>query len=175
MKKDELRNVPLKNYIILGVVIVITFLVLYYLYMWLVAYNETKLNKPIIDKYMSVINYNELDDYLVENPDSIIYVSVLEDQEIRNFEIEFKKSLKKHQIKYDLLYLDLTDELKDEKMSNDVKNKYLFNSLNLSDVPCVVVFQEGQLKYIYGLKDNDYDVVRMVSFINDIDFGEDNG
>ena len=143
--------------------------------MWLVAYNETKLNKPILNKYMSVINYNELDDYLVENPNSIIYVSVLNNQEIRDFEIEFKNTLKKNKINYDLLYLDLTDELNNDKISNDVKNKYVFNSLNLSDVPCVLVFQDGQLKYIYGLKDNDYDIVRLVSFINDINFGEDDG
>lgn len=174
MKKSELRKIPLKNYLILGVVIIVSFLVLYYLYMWLVAYNETKLNKPIIDKYMSVINYNELDNYIVENPDSIIYVSVLENQEIRNFEIEFKKILRKNKIKYNMLYLNLTDELKDDKISNEIKKKYLFNSLSLIDVPCVVVFHEGQLKYIYGLKDNNYDVDRMVSFINDIDFGESN-
>ena len=174
MKKDELRKIPLKNYIILGVVILVTFLILYYLYMWLVAYNETRLNKPIIDKYMSVINYNELDDYLVENPGSIIYVSVLENQEIRDFEIEFKKALKKHKIEYDMLYLDLTDELKDENTSNEVKKKYVFNSLNLSDVPCVLIFQNSQLKYIYGLRDNDYDVTRLVTFINDVDFEEEN-
>jgi len=173
MKKDELRKIPTKNYIILGIVIIVTILILYYLYMWLIAYNETKLNKPILDKYMNVINYNELDDYLVENPNTIIYVSVLENQEIRDFEIEFKNSLKNNKVKYDLLYLDLTDELQDSKLSDDVKNKYLFNSLNLSDVPCIVVIQDGGLKYIYSLKDNDYDVVRLVAFINDIEFEED--
>ena len=83
MKKEELRTIPTKNYIILGVVILVSILLLYYLYLWFDNYNETKLNMPILDKYMEVINYNELSDYLVENPDAIIYVSVLENSNIR--------------------------------------------------------------------------------------------
>ena len=170
-----MRKIPVKNYIILGVLLVSTFLLLYYLYSWLVVYNESKLNQPILDKYMNVINYNELDDYLVENPNSIIYVSVLNNQEIRDFEIEFKNILKSNKVKYDMLYMDLTDELNNGELSAYVKEKYVFNSLNLSDVPLVLIFQNGQLKYIYALKDNGYDVNRLVTFINEIDFGESNG
>ena len=171
----DMRKIPVKNYIILGVLLVSTFLLLYYLYSWLVVYNESKLNQPILDKYMNVINYNELDDYLVENPNSIIYVSVLNNQEIRDFEIEFKNILKSNKVKYDMLYMDLTDELNNGELSAYVKEKYVFNSLNLSDVPLVLIFQNGQLKYIYALKDNGYDVNRLVTFINEIDFGESNG
>ena len=50
--------------------------------MWVDVYKESKINIPILDKYMTVINYNELDNYIVENPDTIIYVSVLEDEKI---------------------------------------------------------------------------------------------
>ena len=93
MKKDELRVIPIKNYIILGIVLLVSFLILYYLYLWHESYNESKLNVPILDKYMDVINYNELSDYLVENPDSIIYVSVLENSDIRSFEKKLKSVL----------------------------------------------------------------------------------
>ena len=84
--KEELRKVPVKNYIILGIVITVTMLVLYYFYMWVDVYKESKINIPIMDKYMTVINYNELDNYLVENPNTILYVSVLDNEEIRTFE-----------------------------------------------------------------------------------------
>ena len=95
MKKVELRVVPKKNYLILGIILIVSFLLVYYLYMWVDVYNESKLNKPILDKYMEVINYNELDNYLVESPNAIIYVSVLENTEIRDFERKFKSILKK--------------------------------------------------------------------------------
>ena len=41
MKKDELRKVPVKNYVILGVVIVVTMLILYYFYLWVDVYKES--------------------------------------------------------------------------------------------------------------------------------------
>ena len=31
--------------------------------MWVNIYNESKINKPILDKYLDIINYNELNDY----------------------------------------------------------------------------------------------------------------
>ena len=58
--------------------------------MWVDVYKESKINIPIMDRYMSVINYNELDNYIVENPDTIVYVSVLENEKIREFEKQLK-------------------------------------------------------------------------------------
>ena len=103
MSKSELRKIPMKNYIILGVVILVTMLILYYFYMWVDVYKESKINIPIMDKYMNVINYNELDNYIVENPDTIVYVSVLEDENIREFEKKFKIKYKNNQINNELL------------------------------------------------------------------------
>ncbi|MBR7042104.1 MAG: hypothetical protein IKI04_01240, partial [Bacilli bacterium] len=102
MKKEELRVIPKKNYIILALVLLLSFLFIYYLYLWFDSYNEAKLNIPIMNKYMEVINYNELSDYLVENPDTIIYVSVLENSDIRNFEKKFKNLFKRHEIDKDI-------------------------------------------------------------------------
>lgn len=170
MKKEKLREVPIKNYIILGVVTIVTCLLLYYFYMWCDVYNETKLNRPILDKYMNMINYNEIDNFIVENPDSIIYVSVLEDTEIREFEKKLKNSFKNKEILRDLLYLDLTEELKSREMNTEIKQKYVFNSINMSDVPCLLVISNGELKYIYSLRDNGNDIDRFVAFINGISF-----
>lgn len=97
MKNDELRKIPTKNYIILGMVILVTLFILYYFYMWVDVYKESKINIPIMDKYMTVINYNELDNYVVENPNTIVYVSVLEDDKIREFEKQFKNKYRNNE------------------------------------------------------------------------------
>ena len=65
------RVIPKKNYIILSVIIVASIVLLYYFYMWFLAYKDSKINMPILDKYVNVINYNELDNYIVENPDDV--------------------------------------------------------------------------------------------------------
>ena len=111
MNNKMIREIPVKNYIILGVVIFVTMLILYYFYMWVDVYKESKINIPIMDKYMMVINYNELDNYLVENPNTIVYVSVLEDERIRDFEKKLKVKYKNDEIDNDILYLNITDEI----------------------------------------------------------------
>lgn len=173
MKKDNLRVIPRKNYIILGIVIIVTLLFLYYFYMWIDAYNETKLNRPILDKYLEVINYNELEDYLIENQDTIIYVSVLENSKIRDFEKQFKTILKKKEIDKDILYMNITDDIKEKVVVKEMNEKYAINSLSITDVPVIAVFEDGTLKSIYGIKDNNYDIGRFKLFINNISFSSD--
>ena len=65
MKKE--KEIPFKNYIILAVILIFTILLVVYLFNWQSIYQKNKLQEPILDKYLMVINYNELDDYLVEN------------------------------------------------------------------------------------------------------------
>lgn len=168
MKKEELRVIPIKNYIILGIVLLVSFLILYYLYLWFDNYNESKLNVPILDKYMDIINYNELNDYLVENPDSIIYVSVLENSDIRAFEKKLKTAFKKHEITNEMLYMNVTDDI-NRINSND----YMYGENSILDVPLVMVFDNGVLKSIYSIRNNDYDIQLFVEYINNVVFSSD--
>ena len=168
MKREAFREIPIKNYIILGVVLFITMLILYYFYCWGDVYKESKINIPIMDKYMSVINYNELDNYIVENPDTIIYVSVLEDEKIRGFEKEFKNKYKNKEIETELLYMNITDDINDMDIRDEMVSKYSINSLDMTDVPSLLVFNNGELSSIYSVRDNDYDIDRFVLYINNI-------
>lgn len=164
----ETRAVPKKNYIILTIIIVLTIMLTYYFYMWINAYNENKINKPILDKYMEVINYNELDNYIIENPNSIIYVSVLEDEKIRNFEKKLKNVLKNKELDSVILYLDITDDIKDKNVKKDMIDKFSINSISIEDVPCVLVIKDGKLNSIYSVASNDYSVDKFESFIDSV-------
>lgn len=170
--KEELRVIPKKNYFILGVVLLLTVLAVYYFYMWNKAYNESKINEPVLDKYMTVINYNELEDYLIENPDTIIYTSILEDKDIRGFENRFKNYIRNDKLDHDILYMDITSEIKNTNKKNDMIKKYSVEYANILDIPNVMVFENGKLKMIYNIQDNDYDVKKTVEFINSIKMNE---
>ena len=158
----------MKNYIILGVVIIFTMLILYYFYMWVDVYKESKINIPIMDKYMTVINYNELDNYIVENPDTIVYVSVLEDENIREFEKKFKVKYKNNQIDNEVLYMNITDDIKNNSLKNEMISKYSVNALNITNVPLIMVFEDGILNSIYSISDNGYDIDKLVVYINNV-------
>lgn len=163
--KDKLRVIPKKNYLILGIVLLVTFLLLYYFYMWIDIYNESKINKPILDRYMDVINYNELDNYLVENPDCIIYVSVLENIEIREFEKKFKISFKDNDVNEEILYMDITNIMNDKVLSNEIIDKYAINKKNM---PYIVVFENGVKKSLYSIYENGMNIDNTINFINNI-------
>ena len=168
MKKEKFRDIPSKNYILLGIVFIVSFLFIYYLYVWFDTYKEAKLNMPILNRYMEVINYNELDDYLIENPDSIIYVSVLENSEIREFEKQFKNIFKRNEIEKNILYMDITND-----MNNVDNSKYNINGVSILDVPSIMVIDNGMLKSIYSISNNGYNVDMVREYINNINFSSE--
>ena len=157
MEKE--RNIPLKNYIILGVVLILSVIVVIYFYMWNNAYEESKLNTTIMDKYLQVINYNELNNYLIENKDAVIYVSVLEDQKIRNFERKFKSIIVNNSLNSDILYLDLTSELKNNNTKKEIDKTYSINNKSISNV--------GNISSIYNIKDDNYNIEKITKYLKE--------
>lgn len=122
MKKE--KEIPLKNYILLSIVLILTIVVVIYFFLWKNTYEKSKLQTPILDDYLLVINYNELNNYLVENKDAIIYVSKLNDESIRLFENKFKNIINKNNLNNKILYLDLTEELKENNIVKEINKKY---------------------------------------------------
>lgn len=171
MKKE--KNIPLKNYIILAVVLIVSIILVIYFYMWYNAYEESKLNTMIMDKYLQVINYNELNNYLVENKDAVIYSSVLEDQKIRDFEKRFKNIIIKNSLNNDILYLDLTEELKDKNITKDIKETYNINNQDIANTPSIMIFKDGNLYSIYNIKDNNYNINNLVDYLEEEDIIND--
>lgn len=167
MKKNNGREIPLKNYIILGLVVLLTLGLVYYFYLWYITYEESKLNETIMDRYLEVINYNELNDYIVENRNAMIYTSVLEDNNIRKFEIKFKNIVVKNALKDKILYMDMTDIFKDKIKYTELRNSYQINNYSITNVPCILVFKDAKLVDIYSIKDNDYNTDNVLNYIID--------
>lgn len=153
------REIPKKNYIILFILLIITILLGLYLHS---IFLESDVNTPLMDDYISVINYNELSDYLLENKDIIIYSSYLGDTEIRDFEKEFRNVINSYELNEQILYLNLTNYSDEIKIS--LSNQYNLNGITIVDAPCLVLFQNGILVDIYDLKDN-YDINNLVIYL----------
>ena len=162
MNKNNKREVPIKNYIKLGIILLISILALFYLYLWYRTYEENRLNTPIMDNYLSIINYNELNDYLTENKSATIYLSKLNDNDIRSFEKEFKLIIQDNALKNKILYLDLTNEL-DQNNEITITNNYTINENNL---PMIVIIENSQVKKTYNIKKNNYDENKLETFLD---------
>ena len=164
------REVPIKNYIFLGIIILVSILLIFYFYLWYLTYEESKLNNQIMDRYLQVINYNELEDYIVENKDAYVYVSILENQKIRNFELDFKTTIIENSLKKEILYLDLTEIYNDKNEIEKANKKYNINNKNISNIPCILVFEDGVLVDIYDIKEENYSIISLEQFLQEEGF-----
>lgn len=160
MKKE--KEIPLKNYILLSIVLILTIVVVIYFFLWKNTYKKSKLQTPILDDYLLVINYNELNNYLVENKDAIIYISKLNNENIRLFENKFKNIINKNNLNNKILYLDLTEELKENNIVKEINKKY---GKEMTEVPTIVIIKDGKISSSYNIKENKYNIKLLEKYL----------
>lgn len=158
-KKEEERKISSKNYVILVIILVSTVLLGFYLFN---SFKESDVNTSLMDNYIKLINYTEIKDYVTENRDVVIYSSVLKDKKIRNFEKNFRHVINKYELEDQIVYLNLTDLTLEERV--DLSNTYNLDGKTIVDVPCFLIFKDGNLIDIYALKDN-YNVDNLVTYL----------
>jgi len=163
------RQIPKKNYIILIIILLLTVFITYYLFLWYKTYQNDKLSKPIINEYINQINLNELETFIIENPNILIYTSVLKNKNIRDFEERFKTILKENDLKNKLVYLDITDENK-----NEIKDKYQINNISIINTPNILTFKNGNLEDIYQINILDYELEDIKNYLKQNKLIEDN-
>jgi len=156
--KDNLS----KNHIILGLILIITIVIITYFFKWYSTYQDSKLNTMVLDGYLQVIKYNELEDYLTENKDAVIYVSKLKNQEIRTFEKKFKNIIIKYNLNNSLLYLNTTDE---NDSSFELEN--ITNNSSIKELPLIIIYRDGKIYNIYNIKDNNYNINLLINFLEE--------
>lgn len=158
-KKENLKEIPFKNYVYLFFILLGSILLLIYIYTWYETYNENKLYTSIMNNYLTVINYNELNDYITENKDAILYVSVLGDKEINRFEEKFKNSIIDENLKENILYLDITNE----------NRQHAILTLQIEEeLPYFVVYTNGQITDTYSIGENGYNVEKTIKYLHRI-------
>jgi hypothetical protein len=156
------KSIPVRNYFIVSGILVVSIFLVYYLYLWYQTYEEDRLNTPIMDNYLSVINYNELSSYIWENGSAVVYVSVLGDEDIRSFENKFKNTIVSYSLKNDILYMDLTSEFESDSYSSELFNNY---SLDRSSVPTILVFEDGKLIDSYDIVSHNYSIKKVKKYL----------
>ena len=159
---NKKKDIPKKNYFILGVILIISCILVYYINAWYSLYQYEKRGNSPITTYMEIINYNEVENYIAENSDAIIYVSKSNNLKIRKFEEDNEKLFKKLELNYNILYMDAKD------VNKDLKIKY-----NVNEYPTILFFKNKRLvnKYVLELDNINYsDMKNIIDYSN----GENN-
>lgn len=146
--KTNNREIPKKNYIILIILSIGTILLVFYLnniYKERLEYNNQNSN---VMSFLSEIKEEELNNYILDNHDTIIYISSSINNENKKFESELKNYINKKNLSKDIIYLD-SSNLSDS-FYNNLKNNYLSDGLKKQNIqlnitPNIIIIKEEKI------------------------------
>ncbi len=98
-----------KKAILLAVICAVTLMVLFVA----LKLNENRkndiLSTSIIKEYLSEIKYEDISSHVIEQPNTIIYVSNSSDEKSVDFEKKFKTVIKKYNLENEIIYININD------------------------------------------------------------------
>ena len=157
MKKEKLREVPKKNYVIVIIITLATCLTLLYFVRWYdLRFNELS-PASIISDSITEVSFSEIDNYLLENPYVLLYINNSKNADSQEFEKDFVKYIKKYELNSKIIYVDIA-KLNDEDLQK-LNDKWLINSDIF--VPNLLLIENGVTKdqlYYVNTKINIEDV-----------------
>lgn len=142
----EKRKVPVKNYLLFALLTVVTVMIVFYLGKWYRTTNDLKSEKSLILSVISEVKLGELDNYLLENPNGLLFISSGSDQTVKSYEEELKAIITEYDLRDEILYLD-QDSLKTEKKQDDFVKKYFYEDMKnvRFETPNLLLFQNGKV------------------------------
>lgn len=144
-RAEKLRKVPVKNYVIVGLLFIGVLLLLLYFSKWYEVYRDYQKETPVIRGTLSEITNLELDHYVMENPTTAIYMCTSSDMKCRNFEKNFKIMLNKNSsFKNNIIYLNLSD-IDQEAFVQAFNDTYSYKTKLNKNYPAIVLFEDGKI------------------------------
>lgn len=161
------REIPVKNYVILILVFLVTIVAVFYVRDW---YNTTKnyyAQNSVMTKVVREIKSEEISNYILENQRFILYVSSGHDSGIKNFEDDFKNLIQSLDLTDDVLYMNL-DGVNSESFYDLLKNNYVRNSKIKNQIvdsnSSLYLFTDGKVSGVLN-NASDYSIKRLENII----------
>lgn len=150
-----MKKIPLKNYFILGIILASSIFIVLYINK---LYLSTKNNDNILNGFIKEIKTQEIDNYIIENPNFIIYLGY-KNNDNKSFEKKFKKLVTKYDLQRDIVFIDI-NQFNDEDF-NDFCNKYAGKLLN-KDSSLIIIDNQKVIDVFDITKENsDIELVKM--------------
>lgn len=150
-----MKRIPLKNYFILGIILVSSIFIVLYINK---LYLSTKNNDNILNGFIKEIKTQEIDNYIIENPNFIIYLGY-KNNDNKSFEKKFKKLVTKYDLQKDIVFIDIS-QFNDETFNKFCK-KYA-DKLLKKDSSLIIVDNQKVIDALDITKgNNDIELVKM--------------
>ncbi len=135
-----------KNYIILAVIYIAVIILVLYLASWYQTYQDYQREIPVLRNVVNEVTTEELDHYLLENPDTILYFSNATDEETRDFEADLKESIEDNTWQEMIAYVNVANEKDIDSYFGDFLTKYGNQDFTMDRLPVIVKITGGKIE-----------------------------
>lgn len=162
-----MRQIPKKNYIILFGLSIGTVILLIYVSSLYKSYQFSKDKNYEIQSVLSTITMSDVDNYIQENPNIVLYISNSDNESVNSFETEFKKYIKDNDLSHEIVYLNTTGITNDDfnKIANYYNDAYKVMSINLLGTSNLLFFEDGKIEDIMYLSNKDINIADVKIFL----------
>ena len=166
------KKIGKKQIILLIVLFIIGIGLTLYFCKWYQVIDQNKKSVPIIRGTLSEITDQELDDYLLENPTSMIYLCTSDSQQCRNYEKDVREYFIKSGLSESIIYVNLTN-VDQTKFVKKFNKKHQYKVKLSTNYPAIIYFSDGEIKdMIQGKKGNTLTLNRTKDFFKSNEIGE---
>lgn len=139
------REIPKKNYVIVFLMAIVVMGLVFYLAK---LYTNANLNKKssLMSEYLFNVTLEEMNNYLLENPNIIIYWANNEDLTNEKFEKQLKKYIVKNNLQKNFVFVN-TNNISSKQIET-ISNKYLsdkIKNINLKTMPTLLIVEDGKI------------------------------
>jgi hypothetical protein len=168
----ELRSIPLRNYIILFIVIIFTIFLTFYIKNMIKSYNNAELSISPLHGNISEINTNEMDLTLSESNQVILYVSYINDVSVYKMEKKLLSKIKSKNLSDYIIYYNITDMLSNEKYIDILKSKLPDIKENIKKAPLLIYIKNGKGIEVINSTNNIIDSNDLMNLVNKYEIGK---
>ena len=143
-KKEEIKKIPLKNYIIVVIIFIASISLAVFLRGWYMSYQNYEKTIPVLDGVISEVRYNEIHNYIGDNQSGIIYIGVADDENCRELEEDLIKVIEKRHLKDKLVYFNITDVEDKELLLKEFNDKYVTGD-KIYAYPAIILIEDGKV------------------------------
>lgn len=158
IKKNE-RYIPIKNYVLAAVIVVVIVLLTWYGFSWYNVIQENKVSKSYLVKEKVISNeiksLKEVNDIFSEAPSSYyIYISYTGSEEVYNMEKDLKKIISEYNLNNSIYYLNVTSIKDEDDYINQINKALSLAEVKVTNVPTIIYYKEGKAVDIISREDD---------------------
>ncbi len=166
------RRKKLQNYILLILLFAASISLVFYLCKLYDVQQEEQKRIPVISGMLQEIYPEDLEHYILDNPQAIVYMCVANDDTCRSYEKSFRKLLKKRENNDSIIYLNLTDVDQDQFIK-EFNERYHYKMKLTKKYPAFVVWEEGEIEgVLQGSEKKPLTIRKTTQFLELYEIGE---